>query len=231
MNEAADKIAEAVGDGRWLRGYVRGKLGSDPVFEAGRAVVEKLGGPVTDLGCGLGLFGLWLQARGCEVAYRGCDLAGWKVASGQRAASRLGAANFSLVAADMISFPLDGARVVCAFDVIHYLDDAGQSAMVHRLAAAVHGGSTVLVRTGVRGCGWRSAVTRMEEWWTRASGWIRGGQINFPRLEDLREWFTASGCRVEARPLWGGTLFSSHWLEVTRPEANCRLPRPAGRTR
>lgn len=215
MSEAAEKIAEAVGGSRWLRGYVRGKLRSDPVFGAGRAVVERVGGPVADIGCGLGLFGLWLRAHGSAVSYRGCDLAGWKIASGQAAASRLGCGDFHLVAADMTAFPLDGARVICAFDVIHYLDDAGQAALVRRLAATVHAGSTVLLRTGVRGCGWRSAVTRMEEWWTRACGWIRGGQINFPRLEDLREQFSAAGCRVEARPLWGNTFFSSHWLEVT----------------
>lgn len=215
MNEVAERIAEAVGGSRWLRGYVRGKLTMDPVFEAGRAVVERVGGPVTDLGCGLGLFGLWLRARGSAVAYRGCDLAGWKIALGQKAAAQLGQGEFHLVTADMTDFPLDGARVICAFDVIHYLDDAGQAALMHRLAAAVHAGSTVLLRTGMRGCGWRSAVTGMEEWWTRASGWIRGGQINFPRLDDLRAQFAAAGCRVEARPLWGRTLFSSHWLEVT----------------
>jgi SAM-dependent methyltransferase len=214
VSAAADRISEAVGGGRWLRGYVRGKLRSDPVFEAGRAAVEQSGGPVVDLGCGLGLFGLWLRQHGCGVAYRGCDLSGWKIAAGQQAAEQLGYRDFRLEADDLTTFPLEGARVVCAFDVIHYLDDARQLELVRRLAAAARGGSTVLLRTGVRGCGWRSAVTRVEEWWTRACGWIRGGQINFPRLEDLRTAFEAAGCRVEARPLWGRTLFSSHWLEI-----------------
>jgi hypothetical protein len=226
MSVAADTIAEAVGGGRWLRGYVRGKLGSDPVFEAAWAVVERVGGPVTDLGCGLGLFGLWLRQHGCEVSYRGCDLAAWKIAAGQQAAERLGYGDFRLETADLTDFPVEGARVVCAFDVVHYLDLAGQAALVERLAAAARKGGTVLVRTGVRGCGWRSAVTGLEEWWTRASGWIRGGQINFPRLEDLREQFAAAGCQVDAKPLWGRTFFSSHWLEVT---AGGELPLAARR--
>jgi SAM-dependent methyltransferase len=215
MSTAADTIAAAVGGGRWLRGYVRGKLASDPVFEAARAVVESVGGPVTDLGCGLGLFGLWLRHHGYKVSYRGCDLADWKIAAGHQAAERLGYGDFRLETADLTRFPVEGARVVCAFDVIHYLDGAGQAELVDRLAAVAREGSTVLVRTGVRGCGWRSAVTGLEEWWTRASGWIRGGQINFPRLEDLRQSFASAGCRVEAKPLWGRTFFSSHWLEVT----------------
>ena len=51
MSAVAETIADAVGGSRWLRGYVRGKLGSDPVFEAGRVVVVRTGGPVVDLGC------------------------------------------------------------------------------------------------------------------------------------------------------------------------------------
>ena len=215
MSGAADTIAAAVGGSGWLRGYVRGKLGSDPVFEAGRAVVERVGGPVVDLGCGLGLFGLWLRQHGRNFSYRGCDLGVWKIEAGRRAAERLGYEDFRLEVADMRDFGLEGAKVVCAFDVIHYLDAAGQTVLVERLVEAARRGGTVLIRTGVRGCGWRSAVTRLEEWWTRASGWIRGGAINFPQLEDLRSRFMAAGCHVEVRPLWGNTPFSSHWLEVT----------------
>ena len=217
MSSVAETIADAVGGSRWLRGYVRGKLGSDPVFEAGRVVVVRTGGPVVDLGCGLGLFGLWLRQLKVDAAYRGCDLGSWKIEAGQRAATQLGCEDFQLRVADMTDFSLEGARTVCAFDVIHYLDAAGQALLMERLIDAARRGATVLIRTGVRGCGWRSAVTRAEEWWTRASGWIRGGKINFPRLEDLHEVFAAAGCRVEVRPLWGKTPFSSYWLEVTAP--------------
>jgi len=215
MSDVAQIIAEAVGGRRWLRGYVRGKLGSDPVFEAGRVVVERVGGPVVDLGCGLGLFGLWLRQHGVDAPYRGCDWGRWKVEAGQHAARQLGCGDFQLEVADMTGFSLDGAKVVCAFDVIHYLDEGGQALIVDRLIDAVRGGATVLIRTGVRGCGWRSAVTQAEEWWTRASGWIRGGKINFPRLQILHDVFVAAGCHVEVRPMWGHTPFSSHWLEMT----------------
>jgi hypothetical protein len=215
VKEAADNIAAAVGGSRWLRGYVRGKLVADPLFEEGRAVVERIGGPVVDLGCGLGLFGLWLRQHELSVPYRGCDLGRWKIEAGRGAAERLGYENFQLEVGDMTGFSVDGARVVCAFDVIHYLDSVTQDALLRRLIEASCGGATVLIRTGVRGCGWRSAVTQAEEWWTRASGWIRGGKINFPELEKLQEKFSAAGCRVVARPLWGKTPFSSHWLEVT----------------
>ena len=215
MKHAAEQIAEAIGGGRWLRGYVRGKLTTDPVFGAAWEALRGGEGVVVDLGCGLGLSGLWLRQHGLDRAYRGCDLAAWKIAAGRQAAAVLEAKDFSLEAADMTQFPLEGARAVCAFDVRHYLEPAEQRDFVRRLAGAARGGALVLVRTGVRGCGWRSAVTLAEEWWTRLSGWIRGGSLNFPRLDDLRSDFEAAGCRVSVRPCWGRTPFSSHWLEVT----------------
>ncbi len=215
MKEAAVRIADAIGGGRWLRGYVRGKLTTDPVFEAAREALAGSSGPVLDLGCGLGLNGLWLRQHGISAPYRGYDLAEWKIMSGRRGATRLGAEEFRLEVGDMTNIPLEGAAAVCAFDVLHYLGPEAQRDFVGRLACAARGGAMVLVRTGVRGAGWRSAVTLAEEWWTRASGWIRGGRVNFPSLAGLQSDFESAGCRVEARPLWGCTPFSSHWLEIT----------------
>jgi SAM-dependent methyltransferase len=215
MSEAPERIAEAIGGGRWLRGYVRGKLTADPVFGAARKALAGCRGPVVDLGCGLGLNGLWLHQHGIVAPYRGCDLAEWKIMAGRHAAARLGAEDFRLEVADMTNFPWEDAAAVCAFDVLHYLGAEAQRDLVRRLAGAAAGGAVVLVRTGVRGAGWRSAVTLAEEWWTRASGWIRGGRVNFPRLVDLQADFESAGCRVETRPLWGRTPFSSYWLEIT----------------
>jgi hypothetical protein len=126
----------------------------------------------------------------------------------------MGWRDWELTEGDMTSFPLDGAGVVCAFDVLHYLPPEGQKRLIERLAQAARNDAVVLVRTGVRGCGWRSAVTLAEEWWTRLSGWIRGGTVNFPDLAMLRRQLAEADCVVEVRPLWGRTPFSSHWLRV-----------------
>lgn len=212
--QIAAKIAESYDVSRWLKGYIRGKLGSDPVFNAGLEALNGREGLVIDLGCGLGLFGLWLRAHGCELPYTGCDLGGWKIAAGNAAAERLGFKAISLHDADMTAFPLDGASVICAFDVLHYLPAEVQERFVQKLAEAAAGGALLLVRTGVRGCGWRSAITLLEEFWTRLSGWIRGGQVNFPVLPQLVAKFEKAGCKVEVRPLWGKTPFSSYWLKI-----------------
>jgi SAM-dependent methyltransferase len=211
----ATKIASAFDGGRWLKGYIRGKLLADPVFDEGLSAILEKGGDVTDLGCGLGLLGLWLKSHGYGGKYRGCDLGGWKISAGNLAVERLGFADSELHEGDLADFSLGNSGTICAFDILHYLPEEVQEVLLRRLATAARSGSLVLIRNGVRGCGWRSSVTLAEEWWTRASGWIRGGTINFPELGRLRELFEEEGCCVEAKPLWGKTPFSSYWLKIS----------------
>lgn len=214
MKEPIGKIVKALGGSPWFQGYVRGKLGHDPVFEEARQAVAQVGGPVIDLGCGAGIFGLWLGVHGFDGSYRGYDLGRWKIEAGLEAAQSLRLQSYGLEVADMTKVSLEPAAIICAFDVLHYLDAERQREFLESLAAAARGGAVLLVRTGVSGCGWRTAATVGEEYVTRLSGWIRGGVINFPRLEALLEFFEEQGCSVESRPLWGGTPFSSYWLKV-----------------
>jgi len=211
---SARLIADTLGGGRWLHGYIRGKLLGDPVFDEGLRALHGTKGPLVDLGCGLGLFGFWINAHGMGLHYKGCDLGGWKIRAGKQAAEALGYP-MELYEGDLLDFPLQNAGVICVFDILHYLPGDLQETLIHRLAEAARSGSLVLIRNGVRDCGWRSAMTLMEEWWTRLTGWIRGGSMNFPRLGHLIEVFESDGCRVEAKPLWGKTPFSSYWLKVS----------------
>ena len=216
MSKAAQEIALAVAGSPWLRGYVRGKLKTDPVFNEGLLALRGCDGLIADLGCGLGLFGLWARQHGFENSYSGCDLSRWKIEAGQQAADKMGLSRYELRVGDMLSFDFGGSDLVLAFDVIHYLDSQDQEQLYDRLAAAARSGSTVLIRTGVMDCGWRTAVTLAHEWWTRVSRWIRGGHVNFPPRETLVSAFELRGCSVEHRPLWGSTPFSSHIFKVRR---------------
>ncbi len=210
----AERIANAFPCSRWVRGYIKGKLNADPVFNKGLAALEGKSGRIIDLGCGLGLFALWLREHGCQRPVLGCDLGLWKVEAGSQAARQLGMKDIELLHRDMTQTPLGHASAICAFDVLHYLPAVEQEFLVRSLAAAARGGALVLIRTGVRGLGWRSAITLLEEYWTRVTGWIRGGEVNFPELERLITAFKKEGCSVNAEPLWGKTPFSSHWFEI-----------------
>ena len=120
--EFARRIAAAMAGGRWLKGYVRGKLLADPVFDEALRVVLESQKPVVDLGCGLGLFGLWLRMNGFQAHYTGCDLGQWKIEAGRKAVEILGFQDMELHAGDLTDAPLPGGCVICAFDILHYFD-------------------------------------------------------------------------------------------------------------
>jgi hypothetical protein len=216
MTDVAKEIATAFAVGPFFQGYIRGKLRTDPVFDEGLRALRECDGKIVDLGCGFGLFGLWAGKHGLENPYSGYDLSSWKIEAGRRAARALGFQNYSLEVENMTASDLEGAGLIVAFDVIHYLDSRQQNELFDRLARAAQRGSIVLIRTGVRGCGWRTSVTIAHEWWTRLSGWIRGGHLNFPTREGLVAAFEARDCDVIHRPLWGGTPFSSHLFKIRR---------------
>jgi SAM-dependent methyltransferase len=211
----AERIASVFPGSRWLKGYIKGKLNTDPVFNKALATLKHRRGRIIDLGCGLGLFALWLREHGCLLPVLGCDLGHWKLQAGMQAAHRLEFKEIELVYQDLTEIPLASASVICAFDVLHYLPQIRQNILVKSLAVAARNGTLVLIRTGVRGLGWRSTLTLIEENWTRVTGWIRVGEVNFPDLAPLIAAFEKEGCSVKAEPLWGKTPFSSYWLEVS----------------
>ena len=211
---SAARIAGAF-QGRWLKGYIQGKLTTDPLFKQALHEVQQHQGVIIDLGCGLGLFALWLREHGMILSYRGCDLDAWKIKAAEVAVQRLGHAEITLEIAEMTKFPLEDAAVVCVFDVLHYLPSDAQHQLVTRLAMAARAGAIVLIRTGVKGCGWRSLLTLIEECWIRITGWIQGGEITIPDLKNLIELFESHGCLVKSHALWGKTPFSSYWLKVS----------------
>lgn len=214
MDRSLPDISKAYGRSRWLRGYVRGKLLWDPVFPLARREIALRDRPVVDIGCGLGLLGLSMRAAGIALRYRGSDIVPWKINTAREAVRYFGFEEAGFDVCDALNTPIPEGATVCLFDVLHYLDTRDQQRMLDRLADAAATGSLVLIRTALRGTGWRYAATLAEEWWTRATGWIRGGQINFPARGEILAAFDRRGLRCEISPLWGSTPFASHLARV-----------------
>jgi hypothetical protein len=92
--------------------------------------------------------------------------------------------------------------------------------MLERLADAADAGSLVLIRTAFKGVGLRYALTLIQEWWTRLSGWIRGGEINFPIRREMLGYFKHRGLKVMVTPLWGNTPFASELIVIEPVETS-----------
>ena len=113
-------------DNHLQRGYVRGKLAGDPVYAATATLVAGTALPLLDIGCGIGLLGLYLHALGHARPYLGVDHDARKIAAGQQAVQRAGlGALMSLRHADVAELPPMHGHVAL-LDVLHYLPAARQ---------------------------------------------------------------------------------------------------------
>lgn len=211
-----ETIAAHFGGSRWLQGYARGKLRTDPAYGAVFELLRERREPVLDIGCGLGLLSFYLREHGVSEPILGVDRDAAKIAR----ACRIAAAHYTDLRFECKD-ALDvapGAGTVVMLDLLHYLGRGKQVALLASLAESTPLGGIVIIRATPRDRTWRFLMTRMEEVFMWGVGWIRGeDRLYFPTVEELAAPFRAHGFREEIRPLWGRTPFNSYLFVFSRP--------------
>ena len=216
MDAAMYRIANSYE--HWLqRRYVKGKLAMDPAYAATAALIKHRPMPLLDIGCGIGLLGQYLHARGIVTRYLGVDSDPRKIEEGNRALRQAGLDGvLQLRQTDGTSQqPIRGH--VALLDVLHYLPRDGQHALLDNAIAHLAPGGLLVIRNVLRERSWRYAYTRVSEFFLSASGWMRVGAQHYPSADELRRQLETAGLTVTIRSLHGKTLFDSYLLVAARP--------------
>ncbi|MET3654431.1 class I SAM-dependent methyltransferase [Dyella japonica] len=217
MDAAMYRIANSYE--HWLqRRYVKGKLAMDPAYAATAALIKHRPMPLLDIGCGIGLLGQYLHARGIVTRYLGVDSDPRKIEAGNRALRQAGLDGvLQLRQTDGTSQqPIRGH--VALLDVLHYLPRDGQHALLDNAIAHLAPGGLLVIRNVLRERSWRYAYTRVSEFFLSASGWMRVGAQHYPSADELRRQLETAGLTVTIRSLHGKTLFDSYLLVAARPK-------------
>jgi uncharacterized protein (DUF2062 family)/SAM-dependent methyltransferase len=210
LQAAIERVAGRYARGRRAaHGYVRGKLASDPV--AARVVALGALGDVVDVGCGRGQLAVLLVEAGCATRVRGFDWDAAKVSDARRAAEGLAV---EIETGDARTAAVPPCDAVLLVDVLHYLTDAEQDAVLARAAGAAR--ERVIVRELDPDRGWRSALTRAQERVTTGLGYNRGARVNVRSVDAIAAALRAQGLRVEIEPCWGATPFANVLIVGTR---------------
>lgn len=199
--------------------FARFKLRRDPVFRIALAAgLIPDGARILDLGCGQGLLAAWLLASQRRHgpawpahwhppprprALVGIELTGADVALARAALAGPTDWPIDIVQGDIRAMP-DGAGAydhVVMLDVLHYLDYAGQEAVLRRVRSSLAPHGSVLLRVGDAGAGlqarYSQAVDRTVQW-LRAR---RATPLYCRRADDWRTLLAGHGFAVREIPL------------------------------
>ncbi|HXI13623.1 MAG TPA: class I SAM-dependent methyltransferase [Thermoanaerobaculia bacterium] len=203
---------------RWLQGYVKAKLRSDPVYEA---VYRRIGlstTPLLDIGCGIGLLAAYLLQRGSSRPIIGLDYDPRKIEQASRAS-----ANWT----PRPTFLRQDARQPVIFqgdvvmlDVLHYLSDEDQSAVLSNAARCVEPGGYLIVRECLRDKSLRYRLTWLEERFATSIRWLKADRLNFPSRAAIEAPLLDLGFSSEVIPLSGRLPFNNHLLTFRAPVSN-----------
>jgi len=201
--------------GRFLQGYVNGKLKGDPVFAAACELLRETEQPLLDLGCGIGLLAFYLRENGFSPAITGVDFDSGKIARAQKAAD----AHYR-----DLQFETGDATTARGFsgtitiiDLLHYLDVEKQHALLVQATKMIAPGGLCIIRATPFSDHWRFRMTQAEEWFISKIRWMKSPAKHYLRIEEISAPFAAAGFEVEVRQLWGKTVFNSYLFVFRRP--------------
>lgn len=211
--------------GRYVQGFVLGKLKHDPVYRALLALscwAER--GMIVDLGCGQGIVPVLLAtANGLNLlpGGRGQPPSLWALerdpASAEVARIALGGAG-EVVTGDASTTELPRCRVALLIDLLYHLDPAAQEALLVKVRDALEPGGSLILREADAAAGWRFAMTWLAEWLRNLA---RGRPFRRRYYRPAEQWkrtLQDLGFTVDARPMSEGTPFANELLIATRPE-------------
>ncbi|WP_266169588.1 class I SAM-dependent methyltransferase [Dyella subtropica] len=203
-------------DGWLQRSYVHGKLASDPVYAATAEAIDGTALPLLDIGCGIGLLGLYLHTRGTLPRYLGLDHDERKIDAGMIAVRRAGLERvMELRTADAAAMPPVQGHVAL-LDMLHYLPQEAQQSLLEASVQHLAPAGVLVIRSVLLDSSWRFHATRAEEVWLRLSRRIRGGAQHYPKAAELRRPLEAAGLSVTIEPLFGSTPFNSYLIVARR---------------
>jgi SAM-dependent methyltransferase len=192
--------------GRFVHGYVAGKLRHDPVYAMLLSLAaQESFGTVLDVGAGRGQTGIALLDAGAATAVHAFDWNRLHLRQAQEAATDL---QFYAEPCDLsrrVSFP--EADTALLIDVCYQLETCAQMMLLDAVAHAVR--TQILIRTADPRHGLRSRLTRGLELLGRRFWPHSGARVNARPLGEITAALNNAGFTTTQTPCWEGTPFAN----------------------
>lgn len=198
---------------RWDYYYTLGKLRSDPLYPGVLQALRGSTAPVLDMGCGLGLLAHALRHDGQQLPYRGVDNDAAKIQRATKVAARAGLDASTFEVMDLATTLPSHRGSVAILDVLQYLPDEAQQALLRSVAAMLGDDGRLVMRMALADHTRRGRISRIGDRAANLIGWMQSRPRHYPDAESLRCLLQQCGLTVSLTPLYGNTPFNN-WLLV-----------------
>lgn len=194
---------------RWLSGYAKVKVRVDPLYRAALPMIP-FGSRVLDLGCGVGLVGLLLQARATNNETYGIEWDPAKARFAQELAK--GTPTIRIVCADFLRESWPACSVIVALDVLHYLTLEQQRFLIQKVVDHLPRGGRFILRTMDKEAQGLARLTRLGERLAVLCGWNQALHINWRPLEEISRDLESVGLSTFSPACSQGLGMGNHLL-------------------
>ncbi len=171
-------------------------------------------GTICDLGCGHGLFSIYLALSSPLRRVVGCDLSEEKISIAKKAGAHV--RNVEFQAADALSAPLDKCDAVTLIDVLYLIDFRRQEELLERTHRALSGGGILIIKTTDTSPRWKYLISHAQELLAvKLLGITMGSGLYFRGRDDLTAILSRCGFGTEVHRVDSGYPHS-HTVFVCR---------------
>ena len=196
--------------------YTRTKLSTDPLYEGVFSAIQKDSLPLLDIGCGLGLLGLYLRERGKSAPITGFDYDSRKVEAGRHLLERGGYSDITLSQGDARLDLPDHLGDVTILDILQFFTPGEQKKLLKSAAQRVAPGGKLIIRSGLKKNNLRFFITWVADLLAKLTFWMKAAPTHYPTADFFQTTLEAEGFSVEIQPFWGKTPFNNYLITATR---------------
>ena len=182
-----------------LEWYTRIKLSLENNYEHINSLIPRKAA-VTDIGCGYGYLSYMLSFVSPERKILGIDYDADKIELAKNCISKTGQIKF--IAADATQYEPESSDIFILSDVLHYLHDDQQTALLEKCMEKLNPGGKIIIRDADRDLKKRHQRTRYTEFFSTRSGFnkAKDNKLHFFSGSKIRKIAEDRGFNVTVTP-------------------------------
>ncbi|MBW2173134.1 MAG: class I SAM-dependent methyltransferase [Deltaproteobacteria bacterium] len=192
--------------------YLRLRLSSYEIIES----YVPSSGQVLDLGCGFGMFSVYLAISSRARVVRGVDISHRRLQTAKFVSDQI--QNVVFERGDILEYAFQEHDCILLIDSLHYFPASVQNELLKKCFTYISPGGRLLLKNSDKDNKFRHLLTEFHETIMTKSGFTEGDMLCFRGFTELGGYLENLGFFVDVLPMWNRTPFADTLLVCTKTD-------------